>query len=224
VQQLREVMVQEFNRQVDSGAIDKAVQSQVEKFCKSVIESSLSSWGEVSKALEKRIKDGLLEQIERFSLEQYNALIIKQIKERIEKVYVTDARAHLNNLLDDVFRVPKAKYKLSEIAKEIRGDKEEHEASSLHIDRHTSLAFVYIDAEPSKRDYSCEWHLTINLNDSVLSSARRKPYSSEKARSIRPDGNRMDATESLLFQMMIHGTQIEMDDDEAEALVSGDCY
>jgi hypothetical protein len=222
VEQLKEAIIQSFNQQVQTGAVAAIVEAQVQKFAKSVIEDSLRSYSEFGRALEKKLEAGLLSSLDRFSLEQYNELIMKAIQDRIDEVYVKDAKTHLERILNETFRKPKAKYKLSEIVKEIRGGVEDHESISLYVDKHDRITFVYIDSEAEKKQYSCEWHLVIHNDDKVLASARRKqPYSGEKARPIKPDGSHMSRLESLLFQLVVHGTEIELDDDDAECVARG---
>ncbi len=224
MQQLREALIDSFNRKVEKGEVAETVDKQVDHFIKSTLEHVCSSWGDVAKAFEKRLSEDLCSRIERMSLEQYNDLIVRSIQGRLDGLYLKSAKEHLEKLLDQMFERPKDRYLLSEIVKMV---KEEHEDSaredgvesiSLHVEDTHSLVFIYIDAADRKKPYECGLRLTVDKDSQLLCSAHRKDeYRGVKP--IRPDagGIRMGKIDALLFQAIAFGAKVDIDRERSES-------
>jgi hypothetical protein len=223
MKELQDAIVQTFTQRVESGAIQTLVEQNVDKFIKETLSDALRSYGDFSKALQKKINDDLCSKLDRLSLEQYNSIILQEIKARLDDVYLKGAKKHLESMLDEMFQKPKEKYKLSEIVKLYREQHEESarendiEKMSVHIDDSSSyLFFIYIDSEGDKMEHQCALRLVVD-KDGLLTSAHEKDIYN-KMKAIRADKQHMGAFDSLLFQIMVWGTKVEVDKRESEDL------
>jgi hypothetical protein len=237
VEQLRDSIIHSFNAKVKDGSLQKVIDKNIDDFVRESVGSVFSRYGsDFGKAFEKALQEDLCSKVGKISLEQYNDIVIRNIKERMDSVYLKSADEHMQKLLDKMFKKAKGEYKFSELVEEFLPEDEDCECDpggkkiSLHIEEYerSGLAFVYMDVEPKKESYSCEYRLVLNFDKedeetAFLSSSVRKDH--RGTRQVRPEGleglNGFDAT---LFQIWAQGSKIECDFDEAKSLIRKNDY
>ena len=215
MKELSDAILTSLNKKLADGEMEKLVDAHVTKFLKSTVEDSLSGWGEVGKALKEKISKETISCLGRFDLVQYNAIIAKLIKDRIGTIYVADAEKHMNTLLDEMFKKPKDKYKLSELVEMMKDDDTYEDEMSNHFEGGRSLVFAYLDAEPGKKDYECEYRLVYDKEMKQIISATKKDWRSERGRKKigpKPTDN-LSGIELTFFQIISYGIEVEWDED-----------
>jgi hypothetical protein len=216
MKELSDAILTSLNKKLNDGEMEKLVDAHVTKFLKSCVEDSLSNWGDVHKALKEKISKDTLQCLDRFDLVQYNSIVAKLMQDRIGAIYVADAEKHLKKILDSVFKRPKDKYKLSELVEEIKDDEAHEEEMSFHCDGHSKLVFLYMDSEPNKKDYECEYRIVYDKELGTIISATCKDYI--KGRRVigpKPVDN-MHGFELLMFQIISYQIPVEWDEDRCD--------
>jgi len=215
MKELSDAILTSLNNKLANGEMEKLVDAHVTNFLKKTVEDSLSSWGDVSKALKEKISKETISCLDRFDLIQYNTIISRLIKDRIGDIYVAEGEKHMNKLLDKIFNKPKDKYRLSELVKMIKDEDRYEDEMSNHIDDHGSLVFAYLDAEPDKKDYDCEYRIVYDKDMKQIISATKKDWRSERGRKkIEPKPiDNLTGIELTFFQIISYGIEVEWDED-----------
>jgi len=216
MKELSDAILTSLNNKLASGEMEKLVDAHVTKFLKSTVEDALSSWGDVGKALKEKISKETISCLGRFDLMQYNAIIAKLIGDRIGGIYIKDAEMHLNKLLDDVFKKPKDKYKLSEIVEMIKDDDTFEGEMSWHANDYNSIVIASIDSEPDKNDYDCEYRIVYDKDLKQIISATKRDYRvGRRAIAPKPTDN-LAGLELTFFQLISYGVVVEWDEDSCD--------
>lgn len=210
MEQLKDAIVQTFNKKVEDGTLQKQIEAHMDKFMNSVFSDVMASYGDVSKALKEKIQKELIGSIDRFSLQNYNGLVVEKIKERLEKHYVGDALTHLKKVMDDLFDVPEVKT-FAELVELFQKDHEEEardeqwEKFTCEVDDRDHIVFISLDRKPDQESYKCEYRLTMDRAGQILSVQKREDrYSSGnhgKMMKLGASTERWDKFDKMLFQL-----------------------
>lgn len=226
MQNFLESVVSTFQQRVESGAVQKVIEDQVDKFVKDSISSMLASYGDFSKALKEKMEKELISNLDRLSLEQYNSLILGMVKKKLDDEYVNIARERVENSLKELFQKPNIT-KFSQLIEMFKKDweddarEEEYESATLHVEDNNHIIFVYFDYKPDVRDYSCRhrWVVGVdreNKKTGRLISAHDHDSESNKTRKIDASLSRMGQLDSVLFHLIAYGVPLELDFREAK--------
>ena len=227
---LREAMVKIFNQKMDDGSLHKIVEKNIDKFVHDITNDALSSWGDFSKELRKKIQDDLVVKIGEISFDQYNRVVIEAVKARVDTSYISIAKEKLNKEMDELFEKAPTEYKLSTLINSMKKGIEDQiiennwqgKQMSLHIEDYTSLVFIRFDLEPNKERYQCEYSLVVNKEQNRLIDASIDKYSRNKSilkRSFLNDSS-LHGHEKQLFHMMTQDTKFIIDEDDCDLYYS----
>lgn len=226
MQNFLESVVNTFKQRVESGAVQKVIEDQVDKFVKDNISSILASYSDFSKALKEKMENELISNLDRLSLEQYNSLILGMVKKKLDDEYINIARERVEGSLKELFQKPNIT-KFSQLIEMFKKDwedearEEEYECATLHVEDRDHIVFVYFDYKPDVRDYSCRhrWVVHIDRENKKLGrlvSAQDYDSDSKKLKTIDASLSRMGQLDSVLFHLIAYGVPLELDFKEAK--------
>lgn len=218
MQELRDAIVDSFNKQVTDGTLQSIVDKMVQECVKRTIEHTLSGWGDFSKQFEKKLSEQLCVGLDRINLHDYNSIIMDEVQARIGAEYVPSAQSNLVKLLNQTFKKPeKNRYALSEIVDRMKMSFQEEaeenrvEECTLLIEKDGNFTRVYLDEEQDKQERECEYEILFYKDKANSISKRdwRGVY------ALKPEkGRPLTGFDDFLFQLRVWGCEIELEDKE----------
>lgn len=244
----RDLILNSFNKKVQEGAIQEIVDKQVDNFVKEVTTDTLRSYSDFSKAFKEKLEEELIGCLGKFSLHEYNALIIETVRKRIEANYVNTALQRFDKELDELFQVPDQPLTLSHVIDELKKCYEEDarddgvERVTLHIEesKYSSRPegdrtyFIYFDPIEDLESHGCRYRLFVSEGKVCSASVKREHFSISRthpkktyesvAKRAFLEGNRVSDFEKLLFHMLVNECEITVDQGAVNTYYEHDDY
>jgi hypothetical protein len=174
--ELKTAIAVAFDKVVESGAIEQAIEKQLTETISGVIREQLRSYSDIGKAIEAQVKASL--NIGTMELPSYADLIGKIVRRQVEAGMQNEATRHLEKNIAELLAPAPAEITLEQLIEDfinhrleysgddIRGDSFtlliEHSEGSTDVYKH-----IHIDPEHGTRKYSCAIQLDVTPSGEV---------------------------------------------------------
>lgn len=215
MKELETAITQAFANIVASGAIEKAIQNNLEATITGAIENHLRQYSDFGKALSKHIGTALNVDMDSLKLPGYNDLILKIIRQNVETHADKMIAQQINEQMAALLAPPPAEIKLSALIEDFikfaveRNFFDDHtpQRISLHVEKSSSgYHHIYFDKESGKARYECAYVLNSD-NEGKLYSININNKDVSKQLFV----GALHAFERALFQMYAAGTKLIVD-------------
>lgn len=162
---------------IEKGEVDKIVEEHLKKAIASIIDSSLRSYSDVGKALEKKLNESMLSGMDKIDFTVYRDVVIGIIQKELNGTVAEYAAKPVQESIAKFMDViEKKEWNLSEIIErfleDIVEDKDMHEDGNISfVMKQSSHGTFWIgfDENPGKtEDYNCKYRIAINEKDGKL--------------------------------------------------------
>jgi len=214
-----EIVNNKLKELIEKGEVDKIVEDQLKKAINGIIENTVRRYGEVGKALEKKISETLMSGIDKLDFVMYRTAVLEVIQKQLNGTFLEHAVKPVEKMVSEFMDVlEKKEWNLSEIIEkfiemEVISDKDPHESGEISLVVKQSdhgTAWIGFDEDEGKdKDYNCKYRIAVHLNknDNKLwyFSIDDKPVSPSKTSSIH-------GFEEFLFKLYANGVSVIIDE------------
>lgn len=219
MEQLQSAVTAAFANIVASGAIEQAIEAQLTKTVKTIIDDELRSYSPFGEELKARVKTAMQVNFDDLGLPGYNDLILKIVRRQVD-AYANDAIANqVEKQLGKLLEPAPAEIKLTELVESfIESNVERYGCScergpsriTLHIEpTGYGSRWIRLDKEPGKDKYECGISFLVGDQGGHISALRVDRHDVTKTMFVGLYG-----FEQKLFQMHAAGTKLVIDADE----------
>ncbi|RDU99187.1 hypothetical protein [Trinickia dinghuensis] len=219
MEQLQQAVANSFAKIVESGAIEQAIDIQLSKTVKTVIDEELRAYGSFGEQLKEHVKKALEVNFDNLGLPGYNDLILKIVRQQVDAHANNAIAAQIEAQLGRLLEPAPAQITLSELVKSfIESNVEEYECSCAHGPSRITLQieptqygsrWVRLDKEPGKDKYECAISFLVTVDNGRISALRIGRQEVAKTLFVGLYG-----FERKLFQMYAAGTRLVVDAEE----------
>ncbi len=196
-------------RMVETGVIDKMVETSIRDCVSNVITDAFGSYSPLSKQLKEVVKEKLQVNFERLNLEGYNQTILNLVQSELDRAVTEIGVASMKKSLDTMLQGAAPDCTLSELVEEMkvheRGNVESDKVS-LYVEPGNILTFIYLDPEEDVDSYDCRYHIAV-AKDGRLSSVSLKGRSFDNNLIL----GGLYGVEATLFRMYTMRGKLEVD-------------
>jgi hypothetical protein len=220
MEQLQNSIIEAFQRKVADGKFDQILEEKMTKFLSSVVDDALSSWGDFSKALKKKLAQDLELRIHEIDFATYNAALIGHLRNIIQDNYVGMFQQKLIETTDSIFQKPPEKMKLSELIEKFKEDCEDDESHdiSFHFERSGDFVRIYFDKDADKSEYSCDYRLYLYKGE--LTNIQIRDYRGKISfKDPRPLSHSLHGFDAFLFRLYSWGSELILDENRVDTHV-----
>lgn len=218
-------------KQIESGALEKAISLQVEKMIDETAKNVFRSYSDLGKALEEKLTKSFMPSLEKMGdLPSYHEFVSNRLKLAAENFYDQKLTAVLDKELAEIMSEVPDEMTLSYLVEKLKEGKSEDEpqgAISLHISErsHGRLLKIYIDEDENVLEGSCQYDLHLSEKSPGHYGIIGLRIRGRKSGEQLTFGN-LYGIEKLLFNLYATGGLIHLDqgDDEGDYDVSWDHY
>lgn len=204
--------------------LDEIVTKNVEKSVESIISDLFDNWGSATKQVKEILEKGLQISLENAKIESYNIRVTKHIEDAIGKYL--DERVKdkiLQGIQHSASYITKDNWKMSEIVEAFIESLSDSDYKDGYIEptiivEQSSWGCIYIgiDKDNGKREYDCEYRLSVNKDGSVYGFDQRDYAGREKkATALYGDFDK------LIFSLYANNAIIEFDKYQTEFYLEG---
>jgi len=177
---IEKVLQDEFKKIVESGFIEEKISESLKKTMSSVIAETLNGYGsDFKKAIEEKLKNSFNTDLRKLSIPEYHTKILSIVQDEIDLSLKNEVETSLKQKVKEFFKpIEDRQYSVSEIVEmykdsmrsEFMNDcdyiDEDHEITAFtehdRIGTMDEYYELYLDKEPNKKRYDCEYHIRIN--------------------------------------------------------------
>lgn len=161
-----------------NGFVEKTIEDNLKKCLESVISDVFSYSGPIRDGIKNHIKENLNVNLDDLNIPQYNTLVVQAVNKKVKEMIEIQGINKLNECMDKMLMNVKEEYTLSEIIEQLKEEdcNEKYEYSeddylTLIIDE-TGYGYkhIYLDLEPDKSKYSCDYEIDINKEGKIYST------------------------------------------------------
>lgn len=214
-----------------SGAIQKAIETTVEKAILSAFTDEVNSYG-FRKAIGEQVRKSVSTLAEDCGLPAYNGFIAEQVKSMVQELYSADIVEKLQSSLNDVLLQKHENIKLSDIFKAYRkwvlettdeSDKYEREKFTARLEVEEDGSFTWYNCYFAAEYYAAPRYQTVDIG---IRFCVYRDKESETISSVYLEGHhlgdglrigKLSDFEAFVVNLFYNGTEIILDDvDEDE--------
>ena len=222
---LKEIIERSVNNLIESGAIEKAIATNIEKSVADAIKDSMSSYSTFGKQLTKAVQEALKVHGD-IDLPSYNDAILKIVARQVETMTDAAIQRQVAERLKQLLTPAPESIKLSKLVEDfierVKSEKEsgcvcygEEGKVSVHVtEPDKGFTYVYLDKEGNVPANKCEIKFGVYRGEVFSLSFQNQDV--EKQMFVGPFYN----FERLLFQMKAAKTKIELDVNEHDVSTS----
>lgn len=202
------------------GYIREAVEKQMKWTTDKVVEELFGRYSPFAKALEAKVSEQLQVNLDKLDLPSYGAMVLNVVQQQLDVATHLAGVEKIKESLAELLGDPAKEYKLSELIDELKkdacrlGDPDEYSGQevSLHIERGSTLTFLYFDQEEGKEKYKCKFGLTLRTKEGEVNSVRID----DKEFDNRVIMGGLYGLEKTLFRMFTHGSKLILDENQVD--------
>lgn len=214
--ELQQAVGAAFEKIVNAGVIEAAIEKKLTETVISIIDHELRSYSDFGKALEAHVKQAVNVDLGRLELPGYNDLILKLIQRQVATQLGNQLAAQIEKQMTELLAPPAAEIKLSELLKDFIETKASDcacdgpDAISLHVEKSSGgYAHIYFDEQEDCSKYSCKFAIHVD-NDGKAYSVKIDEKDPKKQLFVGP----FYSFERRLFQLYAAGTKLVIDGDD----------
>ena len=217
MQEFQNSIVEAFQRKVADGSFDKIIEDKMTKLLTSTVEDALSSWGDFSKALKKKLSEDLQMRIKDIEFATYNAGLMQMLGKLIQENYVDLFQQKMVDLVANIFEKPPEKMKLSELIDKFKEGSDDTESRdiSFHCEEDGDFVHIYFDEESDKRAAVCDYKVFLYKGE--LKNIQIKNWSGKISfKNPTPLHQSLHGFDAFLFRFYTWGSELIVDDDHVD--------
>lgn len=230
---IEKVLQDEFKKIVESGFIEEKISENLKKTMSSVIADTLNGYhSDFKTAIEEKLKNSFNTDLDKLSIPEYQTKILSIVQNEIDLSLKNEVESSLKQRVKEFFQpIEDREYSVSEIVEmykdSIRSEfmndcdyiDEDHEITAFTEQGSHSIGDkyyeLYLDKEPNKKRYSCEYHIRINETGIWHISV-------DSVELIKTKHSILDKFERFLFQAYSQKVLIRNNSDNIENWISSD--
>ena len=202
------------------GYIREAVEKQMKETTDKVVEKLFGQWSPFAKTLEAKVAEQLKVNLDKLDLPSYGAMILNVVQQQLDAATHLTGVGKIKESLAELLGDPAKEYKLSELIDELKkdarnlcySDDDLGQEVSLHIERGSTLTFIYFDREEDKEKYECKFRLTVRTKEGDVNSVNID----EKEFDNKVIMGGLYGLEKTLFRMFTHGSKLILDEEQVD--------
>lgn len=195
------------------GFIEKIIEDNLKKCLESVISDVFSYSGPIRDGIKNHIKENLNVNLHDLNIPQYNTLVVQAVNKKVKEMIEIQGINKLNECIDKMLMDVKEEYTLSEIIEQLKEEdyKEKYEYShddylTLIIEERYGFKHIYLDLEPNKSKYECDYNINIDDEGKIYSTKLENIDITKKLKI----GNLYGLSE-MIFKIYSSGAKIILD-------------
>lgn len=161
-----------FANVVTSGAIEQAIEKQLADTIGSLIKAELREYSDFGKAIKERVQQAVCVNLDRMDLPSYNDLILQIIRRQVDGIMQSEAAAQLESNMAKLLEQAPTEITMEKLIEDfIEANKEDKEGQdfTLLIERKYGATYISLDEEPNKREYDCDFQISVDKDGKVYS-------------------------------------------------------
>jgi len=216
MKQLEEAIVAAYQKLAAEGKIEAIIEKALEQTIERTITDTLRSYSDFGKALEEKVQSELNVDLRKLSFQSYNDVVLKIVSEKLNGLADETMKRQMDEFLGKLLEEPPETIKLSELMEDLVKSHTEDsyengwEYPTLIIEEDGSFVHIYIDKEPNKEKYLCDYRLMIFKGR--VSNVAIEQRDAKKTLFV----GRFHGFEQKLFQLYAAKTNIEIDIEEGD--------
>ena len=116
---IQQIVNNQVQAMIDSGAIQKSIEANIEKSINSAIEDQFRSYGNLTKQIEEGFKEGLKVDFKDMPFEVYNQQMLVAVKTKLGNLFAADASGKFMAEMDKVLDAAPAEMSLKDLVESI---------------------------------------------------------------------------------------------------------
>jgi hypothetical protein len=203
-----------LNELLTNGTVNKIIEKSLTGMVENACDSAFSQYGDISKSIEKSIKENIKIDLKEVDFATYNHNMAVIVKDTIESALNRFGIEKINKSMQEMLTgdIP-LEMKLSELIKKFKEDvfEPDDDEISLHLDTSDSTGYVWVhfDSSSGKDKYRCKYKLLINKENKI---AIAEIGGMDRSKSLNLGG--LFGFDALLFRLYSAGSKITLDEDD----------
>lgn len=220
MEQLGNAVQAAFEKMASEGRIEAIIQEKVEKTVDGVLDDTLRKYSDFGKNLENAVAKGLSVNFNDLCLQEYNAIVLKIVKAKLDEAVNTVGREKIARDLEELLGgTTPAEVTLTELIGQFKKwvcedsyDPPSDEITLFLGDMRYSSRWIYLDPSANCERYKCRFSLLLR-EDGTVASLSFDGIDPQKRAFI----GSLNGFSRTLFQMYAAGTRLVVDIEEHEA-------
>jgi hypothetical protein len=210
MEQLQQAVAAAFQKVVDSGAVEAAIEKNIAETIQGLVRDQLRPYSPFAKALNEQVAKALQVDLSRLDLPSYGQLILNIVRRRVEAETDNQLAKVVEKQLSELLATAPAEISLQQLVEQFieehaDDEAERNERITLIVDgRDYGMRWIYMDKAERKDKYSCAIRFLHNHETGKISALRLDGAEVEKTLFIGP----LYRFERALFQMHAAGTRL----------------
>jgi hypothetical protein len=218
MKQLQQAVTESFNKIIESGVIEKAIEQKLTRTIDDILDVELRSYSTFGKEVSEHVKKALQVDFTFLGLSSYNDIILKLIRRQVDgqigNILATQVEAQMKDLLAPApaeITLSKLIADFIEFSKPDTCSCDGPERISLHVEKSSYGGhLISFDEEPGKASYQCDYQLGVTNPEGKIFSLHLQQRDTRKTIFVGP----IYGFERSLFQMHTAGTKLIVDGNE----------
>jgi len=220
MQDMTNAVAAAFQNIVAAGAIEKAIEENLNKTIASIIQDQLKSYSDFGKQLSEHVKKALQVDFDNLGLAPYSDFILKIVRTQVDTQVGNVLAKQVEEQMTKLLQPAPAEIKLSKLIEDfIEHNKPDgcecggSDRITLHIEESRyGSRWIGLDKDEGKSEYSCEIRFAVSESDGKIFGLRLDGKEADKTLFIGP----IYGFERSLFQIYAAGTKLIVDGDCAD--------
>ena len=199
MKELKQLVSEAFEKIVDSGAIEKAIEKQLTETITSAVTDQLRSYSDFGKAIKEQISTAIAVDLSQAGLPTYGHIVTEIIRRRVDASIQGEFAAQLEKDIAELLAPAPAEIAIEVLIEEfIKAHEEGREGEKFTLlieDDGRGFQYVCLDKGERTEKYSCDYR--IGVHDGAVYSLKLGRQDVQKTLFCGP----LHGFEKLLFQL-----------------------
>jgi len=226
---INSLLIKATEEYLNSDKLKEYVEAQAEKMVNNAVSEAFSWSGNIKKQIDDVVKNQLLINIDELGIHGHNKFITEVVQEKLHQFLRNDVEVEITKSLESMLKPIEKVVSIQTLKKELfkASDKdcvsentddmdyifENYDEDDLytfivvHPGGHYNWVNIYLDKEPNKNEYECEFKLCVHETYTTFKQNDREI----KARDKLMNPYKFDI-ENLIYQMFLAGSTINYEE------------
>ena len=213
---IKETVQSELTNLVDSGKVQEIIREQLEKTIKSTFSDLLRDCSDFGKNLKDKLSQAMDIDLTKLTLLNYNTIVTDIVKAELDKSILQHVQIPITEAIRQIASpLEKKEWLLSEIIEKFIEEEVEKDAYDGSItlivdDGRYGTTHVSFDKEEDKKEYNCEYRLSIRNETGTLWSFNIGSY--KTVSQDQRQGPIHGSFDNFIFKLYASGCTIKLDE------------
>jgi hypothetical protein len=224
---------------LESDKLKEHIQVKAEKMINELVDDSFGYFGGIKKTVEEAMKDEIHINIKELGLSGFNTFITDVIKEKLNKSMRAEAEKRIGEEMEKILTPIDKVVSIQTLKEELlaaadthdlfcgndvtldmldgNGGYGENDVFTLLFNKPDNDKYkwvtIYVDTEPNKKEYECEYVLSVHKNFTSFKQQSREIKATDKVM------NRDYGFEDFIYRMYLNGSTIDYEEARREAVI-----